>query len=288
MLRSLTGYGGAQLQIEGIHYSIEIRSLNNRYFKASIKLPEMWAYAEAEIDKILRQRLTRGSVNFALRMRVSDEAAAYTVNAAALQKYIDQARVALPNATFEAGSLLLLPGVCVPPLADEVREKSWPALEAGINRAVDGLIDMRTREGQALHADLECHCRAIEEQLQVIIPRKDTVVAEYHKRLLSRVNELVNSAQLKVAESDLVREVAVFAERSDINEEISRLRSHLEQFRRVAAEDQGGRKLDFISQEMLREANTIGSKANDAPIARAIVEIKGCIDRIKEQVQNVE
>lgn len=290
MLRSMTGFGNAQVAISGIQYAIEVRSVNGRYLKTSIKLPEMWAYAETQIDKILRDRLFRGTVNFSLRMRMSDEAAAYSVNQAALRRYADQARAALPPGTnFEAGSLLLLPGVCVPPAADEIAEQQWPALEKAIHQAVDRLLEMRRLEGQALFEDLMRHCGAVEAELEGIAARKGTVVEEYHRRLLARVQELVNAASIRVNEQDLIREVAVFAERSDVSEEIARLRGHMEQFRRVCREeDQGGRKLDFISQEMLREANTIGSKANDAQIARSIVEIKGSIDRIKEQVQNAE
>ena len=187
------------------------------------------------------------------------------------------------------GELLGLPGVCEPPAPDEICQTTGDALFGAIDRAIDALLAMRRSEGEALQADLLGQCRAIETQLARIEPRTGQVVADYHQRLLGRVNELVNAAKLKVNEADLMREVAVFAERSDINEEIARLRSHLDQFRQAAeGEEAAGRKLDFISQEMLREANTMGSKANDAEIARAIVEIKTAIDRIKEQVQNVE
>lgn len=289
MLHSMTGYGAATAHVAGVDYTVEIRSLNNRYFKASIKLPELWSAVETDVEKLLRERLGRGSVNFSLRMRMGDESAAYVVNAVALRQYVQQAQAALgDDARLEAGSLLALPGVCVPPMADDIVERSWPTLQETVQQALAHLMDMRVREGQGLYEDLMRHCQGIEDQLKIVEDRKLTVVADYNQRLLARVNELTQAAQLKVSESDLIREVAVFAERADISEEISRLRSHIEQFRRISqAEEAGGRKLDFISQEMLREANTIGSKANDAQIARAIVEIKAGIDRIKEQVQNV-
>lgn len=288
MLHSMTGFGSAVAQIEGIDYSVEIRSVNNRYFKASLKLPEIWAQQEIEIERMLRQRLVRGTVNFALRMRIASAQAAYTVNAEALAQYVSQARAALgEQAQLEAGALLQLPGVCVPPALDEIVEASWPDLQCAVAQAIDQLIEMRKREGEVLFADLMSHLDAIEAALKVIEPRKGEVVQEYHERLTKRVNELIAKAQLSVKQEDLVREVAVFAERSDINEELSRLRGHIEQFRKVAADgEQAGRKLDFISQELLREANTIGSKSNDAEIARVIVDIKSSIDRIKEQVQN--
>ncbi|NQU74723.1 MAG: YicC family protein [Planctomycetes bacterium] len=286
----MTGFSAAHVEIAGVSYGIEIRSVNGRYFKANLRLPEMWTHAEVEIEKMLRVRLTRGTVNFALRMRMAGEVAASTVNAQALQRYVEQARSALPaEAVLDVGTMLLLPGVCQPPLADDLCEKSSPALMAAIEQAIESLLQMRRQEGLSTHTDLMAQCRVIEQELSAVWDRKQTVVADFHDRLLARVNELVNSAELKVNEQDLVREVAVFAERSDISEEVVRLRSHIDQFRRVAdKDDHPGRKLEFISQEMFREANTIASKANDADIARAVVEIKTAIDRIKEQVQNVE
>ncbi|MFW6145997.1 MAG: YicC/YloC family endoribonuclease [Planctomycetota bacterium] len=290
MLRSMTGYGSAQVLAEGVDYGVELRSVNGRYFKASIRLPELLTAGEADIEKRLRERLGRGSVQLTVRIRVKSAAAAYTVNTAVLQRYLEQARSVIgDDARVDVGTLLGLPAVCEPPEADDLCEATGEALFRAIDEAIDALLAMRRDEGRALQADLFDQCDAIEAQLARIEPRTRQVVADYHQRLLARVNDLVAAAKLTVSESDLLREVAVFAERSDINEEIARLRSHLEQFRRTAdQEDAAGRKLDFISQEMLREANTMGSKANDAEIARAIVEIKTAIDRIKEQVQNVE
>ena len=290
MLRSMTGYGSAQVLAEGVDYGIELRSVNGRYFKASIRLPEIWAGGEADIEKRLRERLGRGSVQLTVRMRVKSAAAAYTVNTEVLQRYLEQAQAAMgDNARVDVGTMLGLPAVCEPPEAEDLCQATREAMFGGIDDAIEALLTMRRQEGEALQADLFDQCETIDAQLARVEPRAQQVVADYHQRLLARVNELVSAAKLKVSESDLLREVAVFAERSDINEEIARLRSHLEQFRRTAEKEvAAGRKLDFISQEMLREANTMGSKANDAEIARAIVEIKTAIDRIKEQVQNVE
>jgi uncharacterized protein (TIGR00255 family) len=148
---------------------------------------------------------------------------------------------------------------------------------------------MRGREGQSLMTDLMKHTRLIGSHLSEIQKRAPAVIEDYHKRLLQRVNQLLSKAELQVSQLDLLREVAVFAERADISEEIQRLTSHLESFENSCRTgEHAGRKLDFITQEMLREANTIASKANDADIAKAIVEIKGAIDRLKEQVQNIE
>ena len=150
---------------------------------------------------------------------------------------------------------------------------------------------MRDVEGQALADDLKKQRASIVEHLDTVAQRAPQVVEEYHQRLQNRVNDLLARAELNVAESDLLREVAIFAERSDIAEEVSRLNGHLEQFDQMLANADGepaGRSLDFLAQELLREANTIASKSNDATISRAAVQIKGAIDRIKEQVQNVE
>ncbi len=156
-------------------------------------------------------------------------------------------------------------------------------------KAVIKLNAMRSREGEALFNDLMKHKTVIAVNLAEIAARAPFVIDDYHKRLSQRVNLLISKAELTVNQSDLLREVAVFAERADISEEIQRLTSHLDAFEQACrTSEHSGRKLDFITQEMLREANTIASKANDATIAKHIVEIKGAIDRLKEQVQNVE
>jgi uncharacterized protein (TIGR00255 family) len=155
--------------------------------------------------------------------------------------------------------------------------------------AVERLKTMRKQEGQALADDLCQQCSRIKELLEDIKTRKQVVVVEYRARLAARVKELLDSARLEIDSDTLAREVALFADRSDIGEEVIRLSSHIEQLESSCRkEEQAGRKLDFITQEMLREANTIASKASDAKICLDVVEIKSCIERIKEQVQNVE
>jgi len=293
MLRSMTGFGSAEGRIEGVEYAVEIRSFNNRYFKGVIKLPECLCQAESDVEKLLRVRLNRGTVVVAVRMRLPDELAAYRVNAAALQRYLDELKPleidANPALRIDLGSLLQLPGVCEPQPLDEVVERSRDGLLGLVSQAVDGVMTMRLAEGKGLRADVMARCGEIEANLEIVCQRAPLVVQAYHERLAARVKELTNAAKADIDEEYLAREVAVFAERCDVAEEISRLRSHLEQFRGAAdSPEPAGRKLDFIAQEMLREANTIASKANDAEIARAVVEIKTAIDRIKEQVQNVE
>lgn len=293
MIVSMTGFGDATAELNGTHYSVEIRALNNRFFKAVIKLPDNVSGMEPEIETLLRDRLGRGSITFILKMRSETAEAAYLINTQALEAYIAQLQnVKGVNGQFQIdlAALLALPGVCQEPRdeSDEI-ERHGASIRQIAVKAIDKLNTMRGREGQALFNDLMRHVEVIRTNLAEIAGRAPFVIDEYHRRLTQRVNSLVSKAELQVNESDLLREVAVFAERADISEEIQRLTCHLEQFEQACRHgEHAGRKLDFITQEMLREANTIASKANDAQIARHIVEIKGAIDRLKEQVQNVE
>ena len=294
MARSMTGFGQARGKVEGTHYAVEIRSVNGRYFKASIRLPEIWSSLEGEIEKRLRSRLNRGTVHFTVRMKTDSADAAYEVNSAAMERYIEQLEVIRPDQsdvsmTVDLAALLQMPGVVQPPEPDEVIEAARPGLFGLIDEAVDGLLAMRAAEGEALAADLRAYCDVMARHLAEIAKRSEVVVAEYHQRLKRRVAELTAEAKLKIDEQSLAREVAIFAERCDIAEEVSRLDGHLQQFRAVLdAEQQSGRKLEFISQEMLREANTMAAKGNDTDIANSVVDIKTAVDRIKEQLQNVE
>jgi len=292
MILSMTGYGESQCHDDGVHYSLELRSVNNRYFKASIKLPETLAVLEAEVEKLLRARLIRGSVNCTLRLRNTSAEAAQDVNVAALQRYVEQLGRITTNGPvqIDLAAVLALPGVCQPPeIGESERERQFSILSKLVNQALDRLVEMRRTEGQALRKDLLLHCERIRENLAAVADQAPQVMKDYHQRLLQRANELLAGSSLQLQLDDVRREVAVYAERCDVHEEISRLRSHLDQFERLCDKgEHAGRKLDFLAQEMLREANTIGSKANDALIAHHVVEIKSAIDRLKEQVQNVE
>jgi uncharacterized protein (TIGR00255 family) len=186
--------------------------------------------------------------------------------------------------------LLTLPGV-----VDEKRgamrsaEDLWPLIEKTLLAALENLARMRAEEGAAMAADLHANCQIIVGQLNQIAQMAPTVVENYQRRLTERVNKLLAEFEIGLKSAEVVREVGIFADRCDISEEIVRLRSHLEQFSLIAAvEENTGRKLDFVIQEMLRETNTIGSKANDAGISRHVVEIKTAIERMREMIQNVE
>ncbi len=293
MILSMTGFGDAVLE-EGPHrYHLEIRSVNNRYFKVIARLSEQFAFLEAEVEKHLRNHLARGSITVHLYVRTLGAEAALDLNTAAIQRYAERLRDIAgddPRFTVDLSVLATLPGVCEPhELTEREREDAWRIVSGLLDKAVENLMTMRREEGKSLAADLLKHCQVVAENARAVRQRAPLVVQEYQKRLHSRINELLHNRGVSLAEEDLVREVGIYAERSDISEELNRLESHLEQFRSaIASGEPAGRKLDFISQEMLREANTIGSKAADADIARHTVEMKGAIDRLKEQVQNAE
>lgn len=293
MIVSMTGFGDATAERSGTHYAVEIRSLNNRFFKPVIKLPDMVSGLEPELESMLREALGRGSITYILKIRSDSAEAAYHINTQALKAYLDQllsVKGLDQHVQIDLAGLMELPGVCQEP-RDETDEISrhGPVVQELSRKAIGKLDAMRRREGEGLFVELMRHVHLIAANLKEIQARAPFVIEDYHKRLSQRVSQLIAKAELQVNQQDLIKEVAVFAERADIAEEIQRLTSHLDSFEQSCRTgEHAGRKLDFIAQEMLREANTIASKANDAQIARHIVEIKGAIDRLKEQVQNVE
>lgn len=292
MILSMTGFGEALLEEGDQVYHLEIRSVNNRYFKSSIRLPEDFAYLETQLEQSLRGRLIRGSIALRLHVRDLSASAAQDLNVAAIEDYVARLRSVLPaelNFTIDLATLATLPGVCQPhEMTEQQRKRGEELIMRMMGIAIDQLLEMRAAEGRAAAEDLERHCDSIHEHLQAIGTHTPDMVVRYRDRLMTRIEELIAGSNVRLAEEDLLREVSVYAERSDVNEEMSRLASHLQQFKEaITGSEPAGRKLDFIAQEMLREANTIGSKAGDAEIARHVVEIKGAVDRLKEQVQNV-
>lgn len=295
MILSMTGYGDATWERPGMVLSLEIRSLNNRYLKANVRVPDWLGFLEPDVERWLRKRISRGTVSYMLKARTVGEGSAQEVNVAALNAYLRQLSVVSfagndVRPTVDLATLMLLPGVCRPREDASEDQDEWrAAVEKLTDRAVGKLVTMRQAEGVALWADLEKQCRVISENLEAVAKRAPGVVADYGQRLRERVNSLLAASSLSLDQDNLIREVSIFAERCDISEEISRLSGHIEQFLRTGRTEEGaGRKLEFLGQEMLREANTIGSKANDSELLKRIVEIKGAVDRIKEQVQNVE
>lgn len=298
MIRSMTGYGEASSHVGEIHYFLEVRSLNSKYFKTLIRLPDEFQGLEAEVESRLRARLARGSITVKGACTDAGASAARTVNHEALDAYVAQIQkasaVASGQVGLDLGSLINLPGVLQDAGNEEQRiAQARQNFLTLLDKACDTLIEMRKTEGKALAADLATHRDVIADRLDVVRERSPAVIREYEARLRQRIEQLFAEASLKPEPVDLMREVASYAERTDIAEEINRLSGHIEQFTELINDstDDGkpvGRTMDFLAQEMLREANTMASKSSDSGLSRAIVEIKGAIDRIKEQVQNVE
>ncbi|MEM9064425.1 MAG: YicC/YloC family endoribonuclease [Planctomycetota bacterium] len=296
MIRSMTGFGDAAAQEGGVHYFLEVRSLNNKYFKAVIRLPDDLQSLEADLESSLRKRLSRGTVTLTAKRTNASASAALEINTAALDRYIAQLKgsesISKGDIALDITPLLALPGVLNPPADDEARlDKAREVFRRLVDEASDHLISMRQREGHLLLTELKGHRDYIAERLEEIARLAPGVIDDYEQRLKQRIENLLEGAGQSFEPQEFVREIAVYAEKTDIAEEIARLRGHIGQFTDMLdAEDDRpiGRTLDFLSQEMLREANTIASKTPDAAVSRLIVEIKGAIDRIKEQSANVE
>ncbi len=294
MISSMTGFGEASAEADGIVYTVELRTVNNRYFKPHLRLPDIVAYLEVDIERLHRERIHRGAVNYSLRMKNVSGQALFEIDDNALGVYLQKLSAVVGESKVDChvdlAQMLALPGIVQPVSPDSAQsEKMKQVILRLTGQAIDRLKEMRAQEGRALADDMIANCRVIEEKLRSIRDRAGTVVQEYHSKLEKRVSQLLSNGKLKIDEETLAREVAIFADRCDISEEITRLDSHLEQFTKCSRSDgHAGRRLDFISQEMLREANTIASKASDAQISQSVIDVKCAIDRIKEQVQNVE
>ncbi|MEM7680651.1 MAG: YicC/YloC family endoribonuclease [Planctomycetota bacterium] len=301
MIRSMTGYGEASVEASGTQFQAELRSVNHRYFKCSVRAPEELSGLEPELETLLRKRVARGSFALLIRVRGGQDSGVSQVNDDALLAYLDHletihgrlaARTNDPSVRIDLAQLLALPGVLTPGTDPaELLARGRTAAPQLVEQAVAALDTMRRAEGQALAGEFERLLERMTESAAVVAERAPQVVIEHRDRLLARVKDLTASAQIDIDHKDLTREAAIFADRSDVTEELHRLDAHVQHFREALGRDNGepvGRTLDFLAQEMLREANTIGSKANDGEIAQRVVELKTAIDRIKEQVQNVE
>jgi uncharacterized protein (TIGR00255 family) len=291
VLLSMTGFGEARLQDDRWSVVVEVRTVNNRHLKLSAKISEPYGALEPDLERLVRDTIRRGSVQLSLRVDRPRRAEDYRLNLVALASYRDQLRGLLPaGATVDYTGLLALPGTVEErkPTSDDPHD-DWPALAAVVNSALERLQAARAEEGRAMAGELRELGRAAGDQLTRIADRGPDVVASYQKRLAERVQAMVQNHGVVIEPRDLIREVAIFAERADISEEIVRLRAHLDQYVEVIDDpESSGRKLEFVVQEMGRETNTIGSKANDVEISRSVVEIKGLLERIRELIQNVE
>ena len=272
--------------------SVEIRALNNRYLKISTKCIEPYNVLEPEIEKQIRRTIRRGTVQVVLRVQRESTPEDFRLNQTAIQSYLEQLQSFHGNQAVDVSlsDVLALPGVVSE--SDSAKYdpmNDWPVVRKALGESLEQLQAMRIEEGREMATGLLENCAAIRKDLDRIAERAPTVVDSYRERLQDRVQALLSELDLDVNQADLIKEVAIFAERSDITEEIVRLRSHLDQFTQlIDAPESSGRKLEFLSQEMFREANTIGAKASDVEISRHTVEMKGAVEKIREIIQNIE
>jgi uncharacterized protein (TIGR00255 family) len=290
----MTGFGEARSQSDGLTVAVELRALNNRYLKLSIRANEPYNLLEPEIEKVLRRTLKRGTVQVQLRVQRQQHAEDFRLNPVAVRAYIEQLRsldreLSLGGAG-GAASVLALPGVVIEPdLNQNDPGQDWIAVEPVLEQALAKLQTMRQDEGRAMAQELRQLNELIAAELAKVRERAPRVVANYRDKLHERLKNFLAEMSVTIDQKEIIKEVAVFAERSDITEEIVRLSSHVDQFHEIMKEPESpGRKLEFLTQEMFRETNTIGSKANDVEIARQVVEIKGSIEKIRELIQNIE
>jgi uncharacterized protein (TIGR00255 family) len=290
----MTGFGEARGQTNGVAVAVEVRTINSRHFKLSFRTSEGYSALEPEIEATTREAIKRGTVQLNLRVDRPVSSEDYRINAAVVENYRNQLESLTGRSEWndpdDLRMLLSLPGSVDERRSSDVDPRDdWPVIEPVLRQALANLAKMRAEEGVALAADLAHNGRQILEQLDAITKRAPEVVQSYQTRLMQRVEQALSDLNVTVQPADLLREVSLFADRSDISEEIVRLRSHLQQYEAaLMLPESSGRKLEFIAQEMGREVNTIGSKANDAEISKLVVEIKTALERIREQIQNVE
>lgn len=285
----MTGHGQASVQNDQVRVVAEIKSVNNRFLKTSVYC-DLDANHQAKLETLVKKHVNRGSVSLRLKTQTLDSSNEYAFNEPVLRSYwLQLSEIAGNSQSINVESLLQLPGVIAENIDEDLNAIVWPLAKQATIEALDLLNQMRAHEGNVMQQDMQTNLAIITQQLDSIRTLAPRVVESYSKRMTERINGLLEEYQVSIEASDVVKEVGVFAEKCDISEETVRLGSHLEQFDSVVQDGvSNGKKLDFLVQEMLRETNTIGSKANDVEIANHVVEIKTAIERIREMVQNVE
>jgi uncharacterized protein (TIGR00255 family) len=291
MMKSMTGYGRFEASVLGRTCTIEARCVNGRYLEVGTKLPKEWADKELLIRELAREHVTRGSLSLYVRVDESAALSSVTLNTAAASSYVASLR-SLQQELGLAGDVTLdhlvaYSGIFQPTQPDAEAVDAWPELKIAIGGALEALNAMRAKEGAQLALDFLHRIEIMESTLKTIEERSHARIPLERERLRERVRQLVDDAVLD--EQRLQLEIVLLSDKLDVSEECVRLRSHIKFFRENLAEGVGvGRKLNFLLQEMNREVNTIGSKSNDAEIARMVVGMKEELERIREQVQNIE
>lgn len=292
---SMTGFGSSNVRSEGLTVLTELKTVNNRYLKVSLRMTDGFGVLESKVEGIIREKISRGTVSVWVRINRDVSMFLPQLNRPLLVSYFEQVKEIGAELGLEPprdlDRFLALQGVVQ---NEEVHsgallETVEPLVLASLEEALLNLQDMRRVEGKSMSTDLRENCSFLEKEIAAVEKLAPHVAKFYRARLAERVGKIMNEHNLLLDTADLAREIALFADRSDISEEIVRFRSHLQQFLDVIEKgDCCGRKLDFLTQEMFRETNTIGSKANDAEITKHIIEMKAIVERIREMVQNVE
>lgn len=289
----MTGHGQARSRDAVDAIEVEVRSVNHRYLKVHARLPEMHAFREADIEEVVREGVKRGAVDVDVRLTSRPDPKENPVDQDLLAQYHRSLKAAGKKlgigteVTLDA--LLTLPGVVRRDAQRGGTDRVWPKVVKTVKSALADLDAARKREGDRLKKPLRAILKAIAGLMDEVREIAPTVPPAYRDRLKERLGRLLGAGEPPIAAADLGRELAVFADRCDISEEIARQESHLAEFEKlIAGGEDVGRRMDFTTQEMLREANTMGSKANDARLTQRIVSMKAEIEKLKEQIQNIE
>ncbi len=294
MALSMTGCGEGVVTEGGSTCRVEVRGVNNKHFKMVLRTRDGVSSLEPRIEEAVRRRVRRGTVQVTVDLAGAASPPARRLDKAQLAAYLDDLAdfcathdLPLPR---DADGLLSLPGIIVEAHADDgvTSAATWPLLSRALECALDGFVQMRRDEGESLAAAMRATCDELRGHAERIRQRVPDVTASARARLLDRVGKVLAELGTTLGEGDVAREVALLAERSDIDEELVRLVSHVDQFVRLLGDESPGRQLDFLAQELGREANTIASKSADVSIAHTVVELKTCIERLREQAQNLE
>lgn len=292
MIKSMTGFGRGDCREGGKEFLVEIKTVNHRYSDVFVKMPRQIGFLEETVRGLVSKAISRGKIDVYISYENQGEDARNVVFDESLAKTYVKAVESLRDNfglkdDISVSLIARFPDVLKVEQAEEDEEQLTAMLKTAVENALQSLIEMRGKEGQGLKADLLARTSCIESLIKEIADRAPEVVKEYKQKLETRIKDLLE--QQTMDENRLAMEVAIFADRSSIDEEIVRLGSHMKQMRDILGDQQPvGRKLDFLIQEMNREINTIGSKANDLMITRHVLEIKSEIEKMREQVQNIE
>jgi len=283
----MTGHGQARFHNDQIQIAVEIRTVNNRHLKLNVH-SDLDVETQAKIEALVRNRIHRGSVTLRIAVKAIGEGQ-FELNEELIRAYwLQLSEIAGSSQSVNVESVLNLPGAVIEKTGADPAD-IWPHIESTLDKALSNLEAMRAQEGEAMQKDMLGNIDTIAARLDSVREISPRIAEAYSKRLTDRIESLLEKHKIESSPVDVIREVGIFAERVDIAEETVRLGTHLDHFRdTISSNEKVGRKLDFLVQEILRETNTIGSKANDSDVATHVVEIKTAIERIREMVQNVE